>query len=330
MNYDVDASLVPAGERVLAAVSGGADSLALLWWLCSLGRDVVVGHVHHDLHELRSGDCDLDAAFVEKVGQRVNVPVHVLKVDLPRKSGHVNEAVARAARYASLQELAVSEDCTRIVTAHTATDGLETALINLMRGGVLGLAGINPYRALEDGVSLVRPFWRLPRSATREMLRAAGWEWREDASNRDPVFRRNRVRHELLPLLASISEREIDALALQHAQNSLILRDEFAWLDQLSREALEVVTKKREVGLLALDGLGVREFPIALQRRVLRIAGREIGGSQLQVSFTAVESVREWVSSDKKRKVWTWPGDLRVEWTGSFAGNRIRFWRVSS
>jgi tRNA(Ile)-lysidine synthase len=162
------------------------------------------------------------------------------------------------------------------------------------------------------------------------MLRQAGWEWREDASNLDPVFRRNRVRHELLPLLASISRREMDDLAAQYVQNAAILRDENSWLDDLTRDALVAITKKQEATLLSLDGLAFREFPLALQRRLLRAAGREIGGAQLPIGFQAVETVREWILSDKKRKVWSWPGDLRVEWTGSFAGNRIRFWRVSS
>ncbi|RYG56641.1 tRNA lysidine(34) synthetase TilS, partial [bacterium] len=155
-----DASVVPPGTRVLAAVSSGADSMALLCWLHSLGREVIVGHVNHALHELRPGECALDEEFIRTKCQSLGVEFHAATVDLPRRNGHVNEVVAREARYQALAEIARQSGCPLVATAHTATDALETVLLNLMRGaGPGGWLGIAPTRPLEEGIDLVRPLW---------------------------------------------------------------------------------------------------------------------------------------------------------------------------
>ncbi len=305
--------------------------MALLYWLHKSKRDFVVGHVNHDLHELRNGDCERDESFVREKCAALGVEFRAKTVDLPRKNGHVNELVAREARYAALLQIARETDCTLIATAHTASDGLETALLNLMRGAAPGgWLGIAPTRALSQEVQLVRPFWRLSRGAAREFLRENGWNWREDASNLDTLFRRNRVRHEVLPLLESISGQGSDALALLHARNAQLGRDEAAWVEKSAFLALESLVIKRETDLLTLDGLRFRNLDVALQRRVLRLGARAIAPDFRDLDAAKIEVARMWIADDKKRAVWQWRGDLRVEWTGFGAGNRVRFWRVKS
>lgn len=327
-NFEADTNVFSPRAKILAAVSSGADSMALLFWLHALGRDFVVGHVNHDLHELRNGDCERDENFVHQKCAQIGVPFRALTVDLPRKSGHVNELVAREARYEALLQIARDNGCDSIATGHTASDGLESALLNLLRGAAPGgWLGIAPRRRLEE-IDLVRPFWRLPREATRQILRQNGWDWREDASNRELLFRRNRIRHQVLPLLAEIAGQNSDQIALCHARNAQIGRDEAIFIDKMAAQRLETLVLRRENDLLALDGIGFCALDVALQRRVLRLGARHVLPDLRDLEAEKIESARLCILENQKRAVWTWRKALRVEWTGAGAGNRIRFWRV--
>ncbi len=335
LTLDADATLVPPHQRVLVAVSSGADSLALLGWLLDIEREIVVGHVNHALHELRPDQCQADEDFVRAKCLELNVRFVAATLDLPRQNGHINENIAREGRYLALAQMARENNCALVATAHTATDGLETALINLMRGGgPQGWLGAPPRRMLDGAIELVRPFWNVPRAATRAYLRVKNWTWREDASNLDPVFRRNRTRAELLPLLSEISGRSLDDLARGHARGATILRDESALLENLAGAQLSRLTLKREPpsapDLLTFDADGFRALDVALQRRVLRRAAREISPALRDLSAAKVEIVRLAVTEFGRREVWSWPHRVRVEWTGRERGNRVRLWRVGN
>ena len=326
-----DQTLVPRDARICVAVSSGADSMALLCWLLELGRDIIVGHVNHALHELRPGECDADEAFVRARCAQLNAPFRAVTIDLPRRNGHVNESVAREARYQALAQIARENDCKLVATAHTAADGLETALLNLMRGGgPAGWTGAPPSRVLAGEIRLVRPLYKTTRSSAREWLRARGWQWREDASNRDAVFRRNRVRAEVLPLLCDISGCDLGELSRGHARGAQIMRDEAALLDAITARELERLIIARGENLLALDAPAFNALNIALQRRVLRAAARELAPELRDLGADKVETVRLSVVADGRRAVWSWPHGVSVEWTGRERGNRVRLWRVGS
>ncbi len=330
-DLNADETLVPAAERVLVAVSSGADSMALLCWLHELKRDFVVGHINHALHELRPGECRADEDFVRARCDELGVPFRAVTVDLPRKNGHVNESVAREARYLALAQMARNNGCSRVATAHTATDGLETALLNLMRGGgPQGWLGAPPSRVLESEIMLVRPLYKETRARAREFLRARNWSWREDASNREPVFARNRVRAEVLPLLCDISGRDLDALANGHARGAHIARDESNLLEQLAQRELAKLIIETRADFVALDAPSFCELDVALQRRVLRGAARQIAPELRDLSADKVETVRLSVIGNRARAVWSWPQNVRVEWTGTKRGNRIRLWRAAN
>lgn len=327
--FDAADSLVPPQQRILVAVSGGADSMALLHWLLELRREVVVGHVNHALDELRGGDCARDEAWLRARCLELGVQVESQTIELPRSNGHVNEAVARHGRYQALEQMAGDNGCSVLATAHTASDALEGMILNLGRGaGVRGWSGFAPRRELSSGLVLARPFWRLGRDEVRNWLRERGLAWLEDASNESELFRRNRVRGEVVPLLSSIFKRESDELARGFARNADIARDEDEWLEKQAREALEQMVIKREEGLVALDGLAFRGLPVALQRRVLRRAARSIEVEAREVERVKIETLRLACVQNQRRAVWTWRKVLRVEWTGEGAGNRLRFWRV--
>ncbi len=328
-DLDADDSLVPLQSRVLVAVSGGADSLALLHWLLELKREVVAGHVNHALDELRQGDCARDEEWLRLRCVELKVPFRSETIELPRRSGHVNESVARAGRYEALKRLAQDNECSILATAHTASDALEGMILNVGRGaGIRGAHGFAPSRELESGLILVRPLWRVGRNEVREWLQQRSGTWLEDASNQSQLFRRNRVRGEVVPLLSEIFKRESDELARGFAFNAQLARDEDEWLEVQAQEALERLVRKREEGLVTLDGLAFCALAVALQRRVLRLAAREIEPSAREVERVKIETLRLACTQNARREVWTWRKVLRVEWTGKGAGNRLRFWRV--
>ena len=328
---NADQTLLPCDSRVLVAVSSGADSMALLCWLTQGKRDIVVGHVNHALHELRPGECRADEEFVREKCDELNVAFCCVTVDLPRQNGHVNESVARAARYDALANMARANGCALVATAHTATDGLETALLNLMRGGgPQGWLGAPPSRVLQGEIALVRPLYKETRARVRQWLRARGWSWREDESNRDPIFARNRVRAEVLPLFSEISGRDEDELARGHARGAQISRDESNFIEELAQRELLKLILAREANLLILSAPLFVALDVALQRRVLRAAARQIAPDLRDLSADKIEMARLSVIENRARAVWSWPRGVRVEWTGAARGNRIRLWRVGS
>ena len=197
------------GTPVHCAVSGGADSLALLALAAEAGCAVTAVHVDHGLRPGSSADADVVAAAAGRFGadfraERVTVP-----------SGANLEARARRARYAALPVGAL--------TGHTADDQAETVLLNVLRGAALdGLAGFDPDR---------RPLRHLRRWETHKLCADLGLQPVADPSNDDPRFRRNRVRHELLPLLDAIAERDVAAVLARQAE---LLRGDAELLDALA------------------------------------------------------------------------------------------------
>jgi tRNA(Ile)-lysidine synthase len=205
---------------VVVAVSGGADSTALLLILAELADELgIVIHVAHFDHRTRPKESAEDADFVARIANRVGAPIRVGRADRPTRS----EDAARTARYAFLRRAATEIGATTIVTGHTRDDQAETVLLHLTRGsGVAGLAGMRPLR---DGIA--RPLLAVGRKDTVAFCRAARIRPRTDPTNRSLKFARNRVRLEVLPQLAKINPRASEAIArLAEAAAELQSEDE--------------------------------------------------------------------------------------------------------
>lgn len=189
----------------LVAVSGGADSVALLRGLASLKGNLGQGRIMaaHFNHHLRGAESDADEAFVRQLASDLNIPLEVGGSNAPTDStGDGIEAAARAARYSFLTETAHRVGARYVVTAHTADDQVETVLHRILRGtGISGLAGIPRARELSPAVALVRPLLAITRAEVLAFLASLPQPFREDSSNASRSFTRNRIRHELLPLL---------------------------------------------------------------------------------------------------------------------------------
>lgn len=209
-------------QRVLLAVSGGADSMVMLEILAGLRRplgiEIVVAHVNHGLRD----DADLDQILVVDTATKMNVTVVTAQIDVmtavSKDSLSIEEA-ARTLRYAELQRISAEIGAEVTATGHTATDQAETLLLRMIRGtGPLGMSGILARRT--DGV--VRPLLCLTREDVRDHAKTAGLTYRDDPTNADETFQRNRIRLTLLPLLREMNPR-IDFVLSGLAEDSAAL-----------------------------------------------------------------------------------------------------------
>ncbi len=211
---------------VVAACSGGADSLGLLVIAVDAGLDPIAVHVDHGT---RPGGND-EAALVAKSAHILGVRSHCIRVNVEK--GPNFEERARDARYAALEDSRAELGCTAILVAHTADDQAETVLLNLLRGAATsGLAGMPARRGF-----LARPALRMRRAKLRELVIERGLVPFEDPSNQDRSFRRNWIRHEVLPMLSAGAERDVSALLSRQAT---VLRSESDLLDELAQVLLD-------------------------------------------------------------------------------------------
>jgi tRNA(Ile)-lysidine synthase len=229
-----------AGTPVTCAVSGGADSLALLALAVRAGCAVTAVHVDHGLRPGAAGEAEV----VRRAAERFGAGFRAVRVELA--PGPNVEARARAARYAALPP--------DVLTGHTADDQAETVLLNLVRGaGLDGLAGMGPAR---------RPLRRLRRHETAALCASLGLDPVVDPSNADPAHRRNRVRHELVPLLDAIAARDVVPIIARQAD---LVRADADLLDELAG------------GLDPCDARALAAAPAPLARRAIRGWLRDAG-----------------------------------------------------
>jgi len=279
-----------AGERIAVAVSGGADSVGLLRILLGLrdelGIVVAIAHFHHGI---RGADADADEAFVHEIAQGFDVELHLERGDArarAQQNGISLETAARELRHEFFSRLLEAKKADRIATAHTLDDQGETVLMKVLRGaGTRGLAGIFPEQRVAVGGSIVRPLLETRRGELREYLRSLNQPWREDLSNDDVSFTRNRVRARVLPMLREQLNPAAD-VALAHVAEISRAEEEY-WQEQVKRVLPLVVApgepargggrKQTSQRSVALDIAKLQHEPLAMQRRLLRAAAEQLG-----------------------------------------------------
>ena len=279
-------NMLPRASHVTVAVSGGPDSVCLLEVLRELaprlGLKLSVAHFNH---RLRGAESDEDERFVAKLAARGGLRCYCASANVARAKDNLEQA-ARRARRAFFAELIRKGYTDRVALGHTRDDQAETVLFRLLRGsGLAGLAGIYPVTA--DGY--VRPLIDITRAEVEEFLRSRGLEWREDSTNRDPRFARNRIRESLLPQLRrEWNPRIADALA----NLADLAHEEERWwraeIDRLAADLLEHKSEGIEVRAGALAGL-----PRAVARRLIRLAMAEVKGDLRRIEYPHVEQVLE-------------------------------------
>ena len=284
----------PPGKRYLIGVSGGRDSVALLHALHGLGyRKLVVCHVDH---ALRGRASTQDALFVKRLAQRLGLAFEGLKVNvtaLAAAKGESMETVAREVRLAFFAEMARKYRCPRVFLAHHAEDQAETVLMRVLRGtGIGGLAGMADTTLMVVGkmkLTLLRPLLTVRREEVDAFIRECGMAYREDATNAETKATRNRVRHDLLPVISEALGQDVTPMLTRLAR---IARREDDLLESLSRAlAAEVVQADGELVLNA----DFKAAHVALQHRVLLgwLQARGVCGLTNEVIEAAVRLITQ-------------------------------------
>ena len=295
----MDYAMIPAGSHVIAGVSGGVDSVALLYILHvlapSLSMKITAVHVNHGL---RGEDADLDAFFVMNLCKKLELPCKMVKADirkLSQVSGRSLEETGRDFRYQCFYDVLAAEGADRIAVAHHRDDVCETVLMNLCRGtGIRGLSGIPPVNG-----NVIRPLIEVSRAEIEAYAAAHQLAYRQDESNADTTYTRNRIRHDILPYLTA----HVNAETARHIAD--MARDAAGISEYLETEAERLNTGmvKREDGKLKIQAADLLRLPGVLQAEmILQLLG-EAAGRRRDISRTHIDAVLALAAGRSGRQV---------------------------
>jgi tRNA(Ile)-lysidine synthase len=271
---DFMAAVCPGHDAGVVAVSGGPDSVALLRLLLELHQVGLIGTltVAHLNHQLRGGDSDADEDFVQRLAGKYSLPFRSERVNVAKLAKDQKDNVenaARQVRYDWLAEIARSEGARWVATGHTADDQAETLLHRLVRGtGLHGLGGIPPQRELAPGIAVIRPLLGSSRAEVLAYLQNAKQDFRTDSSNVDLGFTRNRIRHELLPVLARDFNPAIVSVLCRLAEQA---REVQSLVEIQAGDLLRNTELPRAGNLLVFNRTTLAKAPRHLVREVFRL-----------------------------------------------------------
>ena len=320
----LNTSLLKPGLRLAVGLSGGADSVALTRILAARSAELgIVLHAAHLHHGLRGAEADADRQFSADLAQSLGLVFHTHQVDTQseaagnKASGKPRESIEEAARrlrYSWFRQLFASGAVDAVATAHTLDDQAVPGLGKFLRGAwTEGLSGIHPVVVYPEG-RILRPLLAASRIQIEAYLAGIGQNWREDASNGDPAYTRNRLRHQLLPEF----ERWNPSIRRHLANMAELARDEEDWWQsELARIAPQLIFTGRPVrgggransrdSGLAVDVIRLAAQPLATQRRLLRHAADSLG---ISLSFEATESLRHLAIAGRAGQRLSLPGSI--------------------
>lgn len=304
--------LTPPSAKIIVGVSGGPDSLALLHLLRRLcGSEwLVAAHVQHGLRPSALAE----AEFVKNTAAAWSIPYverHVDVAQFARQSGMTIEEAGRYARYRFFAETARQYGAEAVAVGHNADDQAETVLMNLLRGsGLAGLGGMRPVGQVLDTEELIllRPLLQTSRADIEAYCAANQLQPREDESNADVSYHRNRIRHQLLPLLRAFNPQ----IKAHLGQLSQMVQADYDLLQKLFQEQWPQLVAEQGAGWLALRRAAWQDLPVSWQRLALRRAVLALLPSQTEIGFRAIEQARELALQDASGAKAHLPGEVSL------------------
>jgi tRNA(Ile)-lysidine synthase len=303
--------LIGPDDSVLAGVSGGPDSIALLYMLLMLQphmfRTLGAAHLNHGI---RSSEANRDAEFVSNLCRTLNIPFHVKKIDVGtyacKKKLNLEEA-ARICRYDFFRSLIQNEGYTKVALGHQANDNAELVLMHILRGsGTLGISGMS---AIRDE-TFIRPLLKVTQSEIMDFITTNRLNHVFDSTNFNIAFTRNRIRHRLIPTL----KREYNPNIIT-ALNTLatVVQDEDEWMSQITKSFFLKILLKRKFQKIILAANELQKIHRAFARRVLRQALFELKGNLRRINLVHIESILNLLSFPKGYQQLNLPDGILVE-----------------
>ena len=304
--------LVSSQHELLVAVSGGPDSVCLLHILATLQEELGIRlHVAHLNHQLRGVDAEADAEYVADLARQLGIPATIEKRDVKAYQAQQRislEEAAREVRYTFLAQVAKSIGTNQVAVGHTSDDHIETILMHLIRGtGTRGLRGLQPssrWQSSGNSLTIIRPLLPLSRQETADYCRHHQLMPRTDASNLSLSPLRNRIRHQLLPLLRSYNPRVAEALL----RTARIAGDDLAFLDSESARLWGELVQRQE-NTIVLDKGRFLELPSALQRYLLRMSIEKLLGNLKDIETRHIEEIMDALTKPAGKRL-SLPGGL--------------------
>ena len=303
-----DHRMLDQKERVLASVSGGPDSVAMVLALQLVKNDLDIGIAHVN-HQLRGKEADADQSFTADFAKKNGLEFHVIQKDvnaIAADQGISVEEAGRDVRYAFLKSTADQFGYTRIATGHTRDDNAEQVLMNVIRGsGISGLGGIPPVR----NKLIIRPFIRTGKADIIDFLNIHGQRFCTDQSNTDQTFLRNRIRLDLIPL---IQEHYNPSIVDSLNRISRITRLENDYLHQLAASALDKCLVEKTSRMVTLNIDRLIGHPPALQARMIRLAVQLIKADLKRITLKHLTDINRLIRSNAEKKSLDMPGQIRI------------------
>ncbi|MEW6685443.1 MAG: tRNA lysidine(34) synthetase TilS [Candidatus Edwardsbacteria bacterium] len=305
--------MLQGGERVIVAVSGGPDSVALLYILLELKQEYKLQlHLAHLNHKLRGKKSEEDAEFVTQLAQRLNLPLSIESFEVAtflKQEKLSLQEVARHIRYHFLENVAKENEADRIATGHTANDQAETILLRLIRGaGTCGLGGIPYVRE-----KVIRPLLEIEKEEILNYLNKTNIPYRIDHSNFESIYSRNKLRKEVLPLLQKeFNPKIVETLA----RTAAILQEENSVLQIVANFLFDKIKKYADDSKIILDFREFLDYNKVLRRIVLREAIKNYRGNLRQITRRQIDTIIENLEKDKPSMLCDWLSSLTVSKIG--------------
>lgn len=288
--------IIDSGDNILAAVSGGPDSVFLLHFLAYLaqGKNISVktAYIHHHLRKEAGGEL----IFVKRLSAGYKFPFYSKDIKIEKTSGIEEEG--RIKRYRALHDIAKQAGCNKIAAGHTLDDQAETVLMHLIKGsGLAGLRGMRPVSPLfkNSRICLARPLLCVEKSVISASLEKAGKRYMTDSSNLSEKFFRNRIRRELVPLIKTYNPNAAHKIAV----TALLLQDDFSYLEAAAAQAMKAIFKGQGGDI---DAAAYRKLDISVKRMLLSLLAEDFKQTPYR-SFNNIEKARRRLDKVKSRYI---------------------------